>query len=230
MKKKIFVIITSYNEQETIGTVLDKLKKANYRNIVVVNDGSTDKTEKIAKQKGAVVLTHVINRGQGASLVTGNTYALQNGADIIVHFDADDQMEVSDIPAMINPILSGETDMTIGSRFMGTKSNMPLSKIIILWFGKIWLRFLYNVRLSDCQCGFRALSRKAAQEIIITHNGPEHASEILIEVFEKKIKHMQIPVTINYTKYSETHSQHGKFQLWSGIKIAFNIIMKRLLR
>ena len=137
--KKIFVVITAYNEKESIGTVLDKLKKAKYKNIIVVNDGSTDKTEEIAKQRGVVVLTHIINRNQGASLVTGNTYALQNGADIIVHFDADDQMEVSDIPAMINPILSGGTDMTIGSRFLTAKSNMPLSKIIILWFGSLHL-------------------------------------------------------------------------------------------
>jgi len=229
--KKIFIIITAYNEESTIGDVLDDLNNQHYTNIVVVNDCSTDNTAQIAQGKGATVLTHIINRGQGASLRTGNEYALRNGADVIVHFDADGQMLVSDIPAMVLPILSGEVDMTIGSRFMTAEAkNMPKMKVMVLWLGKIWLRLLYNVRLSDCQCGFRAMSRHAAETIIITQDRAEHASEILIEVFKKKISHKQVPVTIHYTPYSEAHTQHGKFPLWSGIKIAFNIIKGRLFK
>jgi len=229
--KKIFIIITAYNEETTIGKVLDDLNINNYKNIIVVSDCSTDKTEEIAHSKGTTVIMNEVNKGQGASLRIGNEYALKQGADIIVHFDADGQMQVSDIPAMILPIITGEVDMTIGSRFMTAKSkNMPLSKTIVLWLGKIWLRLLYDVRLSDCQCGFRALSRKATQEIKITQNRAEHASEILIEVFQKKISHKQVPVTIHYTPYSESHTQHGKFPLWSGIKIAFNIIIGRMFK
>lgn len=228
---KVFIIISAYNEETTIGSVIDDLKNNNYNNIVVINDCSKDNTERIALNKGATVLSHIINRGQGAALATGHEYALRNGADVIVDFDADGQMLVEDIPAMIEPIIAGRADITIGSRFLGKESeNMPFTKIITLWLGKIWLRTFFGVRLSDSQCGFRALSKKGAEEIKITHDGAEHASEILIEVFRKKIKHEQVPVKIKYTEYSEGHTQHGKFALFSGIKIALKIILKRLFR
>lgn len=227
---KIFIIIPARNEGKTIGSVLSNLKKHGYHNIVVVNDYSKDDTEKIALQKGAVVLNHMSNRGQGASLATGNEYALSNGADIIVHFDADGQMMVEDIPAMIKPIIDGKADITIGSRFLGKKSNVPSSKLIALFLGKLWLKLFFGVKLTDSQCGFRAMSRKAAETIEITHDKAEHASEILIETFKKKLKYKEIPVTIKYTSYSEEHTQHGKFHLLSGIKIAFKTIMKELMK
>lgn len=227
---KLFIVIPARNEEKTIGNVIDSLKKHNYRNIIVVNDNSLDNTEKIAKQKGAVVLNHIINRGQGASIATGNDYALRHGADIIVHFDADGQMMAEDIPAMIAPIIKKQADVTIGSRFLGVNSNVPKIKMITLWLGKIFLRTLYGVKLTDSQCGFRAVSRKAANLIEIKQDKAEHASEILIEIFNKKIRYKEIPVKIRYTEYSKGHTQHGKFHLLSGIKIAFMTIFRRLIQ
>jgi glycosyltransferase involved in cell wall biosynthesis len=225
---KIFVIVAAYNVERTIGKVIDDLKKHNYNNIVVVNDGSKDNTEKIALQKKVIVLNHFMNRGQGAALATGNEYSLRQGADVIVHFDADRQMQVEDIPEMIKPILDRKADVTIGSRFLTKKSNIPFSKKIILFLGKLWLRLFFGVKLTDSQCGFRAMSRKAAQQIEIKQDRAEHASEILIEIFKKKIKYKEVPVTITYTEYSKKHTQHGKFHLLSGIKIALKTIIKRL--
>jgi len=187
--------------------------------------------KKLALQKGATVLTHIINRGQGAALATGNEYALRNGADVIVHFDADGQMQVKDVPAMTDPIIKEKFDMTVGSRFLGKKAeNMPTSKKLILFLGKFYLRLLYGVKLSDSQCGFRAMSKKTAKTIIIHQDKMEHASEILIEMFKKKINFKEVPVTIKYTEYSKKHSHHGKFQFLKGIKIAFNVMLKRLMR
>ncbi|MFC1727907.1 glycosyltransferase family 2 protein [Nanoarchaeota archaeon] len=227
---KIFVIIPACNEEKSIGKVIDDLKKHGHKEIIVVNDLSTDKTEEVSLKKGAVVLNHIINRGQGAALRTGNEYALRHGADIIVHFDADGQMLVEDIPDMLKPLIKKEADITIGSRFLGKKSNMPFSKKIILRIGKLWLKLVYGVVLTDSQCGFRAVNRKAAKTIEIMQDGPEHASEILIEVFKKKLRYKEIPVKIKYTEYSKKHTQHGKFQLLSGIKIAFKIMIKKLMR
>lgn len=228
---KIFIIIPAYNEARTIGNVIDNLKRQGYHNIVVVDDFSKDNTEKISLQKGAVVLRHVINRGQGAALATGNEYALRNGADIIVHFDADGQMQAEDIPEMIKPIIEKKADITLGSRFLGKKSlNMPKSKKITLFLGNLWLRLFYGVRLTDSQCGFRVMSKKAAHEIEINQDKSEHASEILIEIFKKKIRYKEVPVTIKYTEYSKQHTQHGKFHLLSGIGIAFRTIIGRLMR
>jgi len=227
---KTFVIIPAHNEEKTIGHVIDNLKKHGHKEIIVVNDYSSDSTERISLQKGAIVLNHIVNRGQGASLATGNEFALRNGADIIVHFDADGQMKAEDIKDMIKPIENGEAEITIGSRFLGKKSNVPLSKIIILNLGGLFLRLLYGVKVTDSQCGFRAMSKKAAKEIEIKQDRIEHASEILIDIFKKKLKYKEVPVTIKYTGYSQRHTQHGKFQLLSGIKIAFRVFMKRLIR
>ncbi|MEK6887271.1 MAG: glycosyltransferase family 2 protein [Nanoarchaeota archaeon] len=226
---KTFIIIPAHNEEKSIGYVLDNLKKHRYNNIVVVNDFSKDNTEKIAKQKGAIVLNHIINRGQGASLVTGNEYALRNGAEIIVHFDADNQMMAEDIPAMVDPIVKKKADITLGSRFLNKKSNVPKFKIFTLTLGKIFLRTFYGITLTDSQCGFRAMSRKAAETIEIKQDKMEHASEILIEIFKKRLKYKEIPVTIKYTEYSKKHTHHGSFHLWSGVKIAVKILAKRLM-
>ena len=226
---KTFVVITAYNEEKTIGNVLDDLKKHGYHNIVVVNDCSKDRTESISLRKKAVVLSHFTNRGQGAALATGTEYALRQGADIIVHFDADGQMMVEDIPAMIAPIQKKQADVTIGSRFLGKESNMPVSKRILLVLGRIWLR-LFGVKLTDSQCGFRALSRKGAQQIEIRQDRSEHASEILIEIFKKHIQYKEVPVTIKYTEYSVQHTQHGRFQLLSAIRIAFKTVLKQVIK
>lgn len=226
---KIFIVIAAYNEQKTIGSVIDDLKYRGYHNIVVVNDYSKDKTEEIAEKKGAIVINHIINRGQGAALQTGNNYALLHGADIIVHFDADGQMEAKDIPAMIAPIIKKEADITIGSRFLGKKSNIPLSKTMTLVLGRLFLKLMYGVKLTDSQCGFRALSRKGAEKIKITQDGAEHASEILIEVFKRRIRYKEIPVEIKYTEYAKKHTQHGKYPILSGIKIALKTIIDRII-
>ncbi len=227
---KPFIIIPAYNEEKTLGIVIDGLRKYNYENIVVVNDCSTDNTEKIALQKGAIVLNHIINRGQGATLATGTEYALRQGADIIVHFDADGQMQAEDIVALTEPLIKKEADITLGSRFLTKKSNIPTSIRIVLLLGRIFLRTLYGVKLTDPQSGFRALSRKAAQRIEIKQDRAEHASEILIEMFKKKLVCKEVPVTIKYTDYSQQRTQHGKFHFWSGIKIATRVILKRLFR
>ncbi len=227
---KTFVIVAAYNAEKTLSNVIDDLRKHNYNNIIVVNDGSKDKTENVALSKGVVVLNHIINRGQGAALRTGNEYALRNGADIIVHFDADGQMMAKDIKEMIAPIMKKEADITIGSRFLGKKAiAMTKSKKIILFLGNLYLRLFFGVKLTDVQCGFRALSRKGAEQIVITEDRAEHASEILVQVFKKKIKYKEIPVTIKYTKVSRKYTQHGKFQLLSGIRIALRLIIKKLL-
>lgn len=226
---KTFIVIPAHNEEKNIGNVIDDLKRRGYHNIVVANDHSTDATEHIALQKGAIVVTHVLNRGQGAALATGNEYALRNGANIIVHFDADGQMLAKDIPAMIVPLIKNKADITIGDRF-SKKSNVPSSKKITLTLGKLFLRLFYGVKVDDPQCGFRAMTRKAAERIEIKQDKMEHASEILIEIFKKKLRYEEVPVTIKYTEYSQRHTHHGKFHLLSGIKIAVKLILRRLLQ
>jgi glycosyltransferase involved in cell wall biosynthesis len=222
MDKDIYIVIAAYNEEKAIGNVLDDLKKSGYRNIVVVDDGSADRTADVSHAHGAHVLKHVINRGQGAGLKTGIDYALLQGAKIIVTFDADGQFLTSDIKKMVEPVAKGMVEMTLGSRFLGQAKNIPFLKKIALKLGTLFLRIMYGISVTDSQNGFRAMSRHAAQKIEITADRMEHASEILGEIAKKKIKFSEVPVTVIYSNYA---MQKG--QSWTRM---FNIGAKVLLR
>lgn len=221
---KLWIVIAAYNEQHSIGQVTKELADAGYKNVVVVDDGSADRTSAIAKKYTKHVVRHAINRGQGAALKTGIDYALAHDADIIVTFDADGQHRVQDIPAMIAPIERGEVDVTLGSRFLKSGSNVPFFRKLLLKGGAWVIGLLYGIKLSDSHNGFRALSEKAAEKIDITMDRMEHASEILSEIKKKKLKYKEVPVVIKYTKYSMEHGQSS----WNSLKILYKTILHRL--
>ena len=127
LNSKVWIIVPAYNEHKNIFGVIKSLQEHS-RNIVVVNDASTDRTEDIIKPLGIYLINHMINRGQGAALQTGMEFALKKGAKIIVHFDADGQMQAKDIYRMIAPIVNKEADIVFGSRFLDKKSKIPWTK------------------------------------------------------------------------------------------------------
>ena len=202
MGKKVFVVIAAYNERGSIATVITDLKHHGYRNIIVVDDCSKDTTSQIAKKQGAIVLRHIINRGQGAALKTGIDFALQKGADIVITFDADGQHQAKDIKALIKPILSGKAEVVLGSRFLEDTSTIPFRRRLLLRGSVIVQNLFYGIALTDAHNGFRALSRKAARKIQITADRMAHASQIVHEISKKRIKYQEVPVDILYTKYS----------------------------
>lgn len=204
---KTVAVVAAYNEQERI---VDAIKDAaaSVDAVVVVDDCSRDKTGERARSAGAYVLTHVINRGQGAALQTGMDFALQKlRADIIVHFDGDGQMQGSDIPAMIAPIKNGEVDVTLGSRFLGTAENIPLMRRLMLKAAILFTALTASLWLTDTHNGFRALSAKAAGAIRLRQDRMAHASEILDQIGAKKLRYREIPVNIRYTADSLAKGQ-----------------------
>jgi glycosyltransferase involved in cell wall biosynthesis len=228
MGKKVFIVIAAFNEQNSIPKVIAELRKAGYNNVVVVDDGSKDRTFKAALNAGATVLQHIVNRGQGAALKTGIDYALEQGADIIVTFDADGQHRVEDIPAMVKPVASGKYDVTFGSRFLKkeSKKNVPLLRRIYLKTGVFILLVFYGVKMTDAHNGFRALSREAAGKIRITADRMAHASEIVDEVHRNKLKYKEVPVVIRYT---EETLRKGHGSLKEGCRILYTMIVKKFL-
>lgn len=222
---KTFVVIAAYNEGKSISKVIHDLRRKNYTNIVVVDDGSRDDTFEIIRAEPVYALRHVINRGQGASLKTGIDFALSNDADIIITFDADGQHRVEDIPAMLKPILEGECDVTIGSRFL-KKTDMPLFRRLTLKTGVMILWIFYGVKMTDAHNGFRAMSRNAAQKIEITSDRMEHASQIVEEIHKKNIKYKEVPVIIKYTDYSMRKGHGGILQ---AIRVFGRMFLRRLL-
>ena len=157
---KTFIIIPCYNDAAFLERVINSVKP--YGQVVVVDDGSTDNSREIAQSAQAIVLKHRLNRGQGAALETGDLYALRDGAEIVVHFDADGQHQAAEIPRLIEPILKGEANVVFGSRFLKSDDFTPfLKKWLILKPAILFQNLLLGVKLTDAHNGFRALSRKA---------------------------------------------------------------------
>lgn len=196
---RIVAIIPAYNEQEAI---VDSIRDAAsfVDAVVVVDDCSKDLTRVRAKTTSAHVLHHVINRGQGAALQTGMDFAVDVlGADIVVHFDADGQMQGKEIPMMVEPIQNGEVDVTLGSRFLGRAEGIPLTRRVMLKGAIVFTGIVSGLWLSDTHNGFRALSREAARRIRITLNRMAHASEIIDQISRKHLLYREMPVTIRYS-------------------------------
>ena len=225
MKKNTFIVIAAYNEEKNLPTVVSSLKSAGYDNIIAVDDGSKDSTYEVAKKAGAIALKHVINKGQGAALKTGINYALSQNAEIIVTFDADGQHRVEDIPMMIQPIVEGMADITIGSRFL-RKTKVPFARKVLLKGSVLVIWLFYGIKMTDAHNGFRVMSRNAAQKIKITCNRMAHASEIIEEIKRNLLRYKEIPITVIYTK--ETLKKgHGSF--FGGFKILSTMISRKIL-
>ncbi len=218
---KISCVIPAYNEAKNIELVINKVKP--YVNeIIVVDDASRDETFTIANKCNALAVRHIINRGQGAALRTGTQLALDRGADIIIHFDADDQFQATDIPAMLKPLLENQADAVLGSRFLDKKSNLPfLKKNLIMPLARFINRLFFNIRLSDPQSGFRALSRQSASGLKIENDGMAHCSEIIYQLFKNKNRVVEVPITVIYHEYGQT--------LGGGFKIIKDLLIQKLI-
>jgi glycosyltransferase involved in cell wall biosynthesis len=222
----IWIVIPAYNEVSSIGPVIKDLRTGGYDNILVVDDGSKDDTATVASNAGAIVLKHLINRGQGAALRTGIHFvAEQHKPRVIVTFDADGQHIASDIPRLAAPILSGDFDIVLGSRFLESKSTIPILRKLVLRCGVVFTNIISRIRLTDTHNGLRALGERAYDLIEIQHRGMEHASEIIDEISRHQLRYTECPVTIIYSDYSQQKGQRTS----NFIRIAVKIILKKLL-
>jgi glycosyltransferase involved in cell wall biosynthesis len=219
---KVFCVIPAYNEAQSIIAVINRVKPI-VDELVVVDDHSSDPTLELARSTDIPVLHHIINRGQGAALQTGNDYALLHGADIIVHFDADGQFLAEEIKDMIQPIISNQADIVFGSRFLGKKSNLPkFKKNIIMPLAKAINRVFFGINLSDPQNGFRAMSAKVASEIRIENDGMAHCNEILIKAHKNKYRIQEVPITVIYHEFGR--------KFYDGLSLIKDLIYKKLTK
>jgi glycosyltransferase involved in cell wall biosynthesis len=220
-----FVVIPAFNEDEQIAAVVIGLKEAGLT-VVVVDDGSSDRTAEIAREAGAEVARHALNMGQGMALRTGIELSLRAGADAIVTFDADGQHQVEDIAALLKPIEDGTADVALGSRFAGTALAIPPIRKLLLRMAAFWYRRVRGMMLTDTHNGLRALSREAARRINITQPRMAHASEILDQIREHQLRYVEVPVTIVYTERSLRKGQ----SLWGISTVLFDLWLRRLLQ
>ncbi|MEM7228575.1 MAG: glycosyltransferase family 2 protein [Planctomycetota bacterium] len=202
----VFIVIAAYNEATCIEEVAREVS-ASYPNVVVVDDGSSDETFAAAQRGARFVLRHLVNRGQGAALQTGIEFALKRGAQFVVTFDADGQHRVEDVARLLEPIIAGECDIALGSRFLGEAPNMPATRRLVLKCGVLFTRIVNRVNLTDAHNGLRAFSRDAASHVRITADRMAHASEMIDFVRDSGLPYREIPVEIRYTEYSMAKGQ-----------------------
>ena len=220
-----YVVIAAFNEEGAIGQVVAELRERGMR-VVVVDDGSRDDTAGRAREAGAVVLKHLVNRGQGAALQTGITYALRAGAKYVVTFDADGQHSPDDLPALLSPIAAGEVEICLGSRFLGESRDIPWTRKLMLKGAVVFTRVTSGMRLTDAHNGLRAFSRKAAAHLDLQLDRMAHASEIIDQVRSSELPYREVPVHIRYTDYSLAKGQRST----AALRVAMDYLIGRVLR
>ena len=219
--QKIYIVIPAFNEEKVIGGVISEIKQAGYGNIIVVDDGSRDKTRDAAQAAGAIALRHKINRGKGAATKTGIEAAKLLGADVIVTMDGDGQHDPGDIQKLIAPILSGKRDVVLGTRLKNPE-GMPWYKIWQNKIGNVITWYLFGLYVTDSQSGFRAYSRQAAEKINTRADRYEYDSEVIREIYVYKLKYEEIPIAVRYTAYSMGKIQKQGFV--NGLKTLYKMI------
>ena len=211
--------IPVYNEEKNIASLIVKLKKLGY-DIIVCNDGSTDLTAEIAEKMGVIVVNHPKNLGYGAGIRSIFLKAKELDIDILVTFDGDGQHRTEDISKIIEPILKGEADIVIGSRFLNDDSTVPDYRKIGIKTITGLTNIVTKKKITDSQSGFRAYNKKAIQEITPSDYGMGVSTEILIKADKKSLKITEVPIIILYNGDTSTHNpvSHGFSVILSTIK------------
>ncbi|OGL88377.1 hypothetical protein A3H75_03420 [Candidatus Uhrbacteria bacterium RIFCSPLOWO2_02_FULL_51_9] len=241
------VVLPAFNEaariRETVRAIF--ALEHGYK-VVVVDDGSEDGTGEAARFAGATVLRHAVNRGQGAALQTGTEWALAQGVDAIVHFDADGQFDAADIPRAVDHLAERGVDIVLGSRLLRLSSRAesrdlnveisPLPRIksgvgrndifnsipatkryVILPIARFVNWAFTGVWLTDAHNGFRVLSRRAAEQIVIHHDRMAHNTDIVAQIREREISFAEMPIRVRYNRYGQG--------LGGGVKIVADLLV-----
>lgn len=223
--KKI-VIIPAYNESNNlIGVIADLRKNATSFDYVIINDGSTDNTISLCREKGFNVIDLPINLGIGASVQTGYIYALENGYNIAVQFDGDGQHDAEYLDKMYDEMIKNGSDMVIGSRYLSKEGfqSTTLRRFGIKILSKL-IKILHKQEIKDVTSGLRMINKKVMTAFVenYPHDYPE--PETIAFCMRKKFKIIEVPVTMNSRK--EGKSSIDSIQsIYYMLKVSFSIIV-----
>lgn len=195
---KLVITIPAYNEEDSIGRVIreipGKIEGIDEIEVIVINDGSKDRTSEAAKEAGAdKIIQFPSNKGLAIAFKEGMNAAIDSGADIIVNIDADGQYNALEIPKLIKPILDGKAEIVLGSRFAGTIEHMVPQKRYGNKLATFVVGMASGMKVSDAQTGFRAFSREAALKLVI-HSGYTYTQETIIQAVHKRLGIVEVPV------------------------------------
>jgi glycosyltransferase involved in cell wall biosynthesis len=202
MDKKVLIILPAYNEEESVGMVINHIhKQVPAADILVVNDGSTDSTSKVAQDRGAFIIDLPFNLGIGAAMQTGYKFANRQGYDIAVQCDADGQHPPYLINYLMEHLIENNADIVVGSRFLkkySYKSSVP-RQIGIALFSRL-ISLITSTRLTDTTCGFRALNKNAiryfseyypcdypeVEALVLAHRAGLKIKEVPVKIYRRK--------------------------------------------
>jgi len=204
---RIAVVVPAKDEEATIGALLDGISKVSIPghdlHPIVVDDGSADATAAIARGRGAEVVAHPENRGLGAAVRTGLRAAVASGAVAVAYLDADLEYAPGDIPKLLEPVLSGQADYVLGSRFRGGVRGMRLYRRVGNYAFTALLVLLTGTRITDGQTGMRAFSREAAERAEIVHDY-NYAQVLTLDLLRKGFRLEEVPIRYRLREHGES--------------------------
>lgn len=196
-------IIPAFNEEKSIGDIVQEVKRY-VDQVLVVDDNSTDNTKKIARLHGATVICHSEKKGVGAAIKTGITYAKKLKLNIVITIDADGQHKPKDIPRLIQPIIAGDADFVLGSRFLyGQPTNMPQIKKKGNRLITFITSLLAGVKLTDTQTGFRAFNRKVLLSLNLVSDFT-YTQEMILAVCDNGYRCVEVAIQMCTRRYGKS--------------------------
>ncbi len=210
----LVVLLPAYNEAAHIADVVAGVLAVAIEGVaitpLVVDDGSKDETARLAREAGATVVSHEVNRGVGAGFRTGLAWALANGADYLVHMDSDVQILPSEIPLLYGPVARGEADLALGSRFVGEPpANLTRWKALALHAMARTIGVATGYRLNDISCGFRCMNRRIMEAVRPTFDY-DYIQETLIQALAVSARIVEVPVTVLYEREPARAGMSGR--------------------
>lgn len=219
MSGKIVAVVPAYNEELAIGSVVLETKK-HVEEVIVVDDGSTDRTAEIAGLAGAVVLKLDQNYGKAKALMRGFELARQNGFTAGVMLDGDGQHNPDELPSLISPVLQGEADLVIGSRYLKASRATPGYRRTGQRLLDVVTNMSTDQKVSDSQSGFRALSKEAMDSLDFESKGFNIESDMIVHFSQKGLKVKEVPIGVHY----DIPKQHNRNPISHGVSVMGNVI------
>jgi len=203
---EVLVVVPAYDEEGGIQGVLRRVPDevlGHEVKTVVVDDGSTDATAAIARAEGVPVVTHVVNQGQGDALRTGFAIAQAEKSQVVVNLDADGQYKPEELDRLVKPIVEGDADFVLGSRFMGFYQEAGSARHVGVVFFSRMISLLTGVKVSDCTNGYRAIRVSELHKLNLREER-FNANEIILEALKHKLRFEQVPVSMMSRAAGET--------------------------
>jgi glycosyltransferase involved in cell wall biosynthesis len=221
-RAKVIAAIPCHNEERFVGGVVHQVSQ-HVDQVIVVDDGSSDRTAEVAEAAGAMVVRHDVNRGPGGAYKTCFKVARDNEAAVLITLDGDEQHNPDELPRLLHPLLNDEADVVIGSRFLEHYEVPRYRK-----FGIDVITFLYNVgskvRVVDAQSCYRGYNRKALDKLHITEDGFGFSVELLVQARKSGLRIAEVPISCIYHEAS-----HSMNPVLHGVGVALMVVKHRVL-